>query len=140
MINISNIFSKVIVARGLVVAISLFLAVIAPLVSVDSASAHSCTGNKVCFYQNKDFGGPGAEFVLSGSGCYNLGYLNDQASSVVSSTPYQIRYYQTANCNDGGCYLQDTGNSYRRNFANDRYTTCSIWSPNDDVSSFKVYW
>lgn len=146
--NQAKILSRTFSVRSIIfLSISLFLAVVSPLISASPASAavsaqHSCSGNAVCLYEHRDFGGSSYSTYLSGSGCYPVpGFMDNQASSLVNNTPYQIVYFSQINCLEDSCYLTDTGNSYRRNLAEDRYTNyaCRNFSPDERISSFSVY-
>lgn len=120
--------------------VGLFLAVAAPFFAANQASAvGGCGTNQMCLYQHSNFGGTAAGSTL-GVGCYNIGpSLNNQVSSVVNNTIFHVTYYDSANCTNP-CFFSDPGKSYRANLALDRYDfPCNLSSPNDNLSSFRLY-
>lgn len=139
--NIAKVAGKAISGKRFVIGlVSLFVAVVAPLIAASPANAANaasyCYGGNVCLYQHKDFGGSSVEVYILGETCYNLGFLNNQVSSVKNYTGYEITYYDVAGCN--GCYFEDGIYSERQNLATDGWWNC-LGSANDKISSFRIH-
>lgn len=121
------------------VGLSLFMAVVAPYIAASPVNAANissyCYGGDVCLYQHKSYGGDSVQVTILGPTCFNLGFLNNQVSSVKNLTGYSIVYYDIAGCN--GCYFEDGPYSQRENLATDGWWNC-LGSANDKISSFRI--
>ena len=127
--------------RMAVLTASVLAVVVAPLVVAGSASAAGCTGPVVCLYKNSNFSGDSLiVYIASVPVCWEMGFLDNQVSSVMNNTFNHVVYYSDHGC--GGIFwIMDGPLGYRRNLANDCWQGIPDYCgyPNDKISSFYVF-